>query len=56
MEGVMNASSAAQLREEGNKLYKAGKLRSAVGKYEAATKIAPAGDALPFSNLSAALF
>ncbi|KAK0113883.1 hypothetical protein ONS95_014128 [Cadophora gregata] len=44
-----------QLREEGNVLYKAGKLEHAIAKYKLAAKRAPNSSA-PLRNLSAAYF
>ena len=55
MESLPKDASAKTLREEGNALYKQGKLNQAVEKYEAAV-IADPRDPLPTSNLSAVLF
>ena len=44
------------LREQGNLLYKEGKLSAAAEKYEEASKLADPNDGLPLSNLSAVLF
>jgi tetratricopeptide (TPR) repeat protein len=48
--------SSAQLRQEGNALYKDGKFTAAIQKYEEAAKASDGKDALPYSNLSAVLF
>ncbi len=49
-------AGAARLREEGNELYKRGKLTAAATKYEEASIATDGKDPLPYSNLSAVLF
>lgn len=48
--------TSAELRQQGNSLYKQAKLHAAIEKYRAAIDVADAEDPLPVSNLSAALF
>jgi tetratricopeptide (TPR) repeat protein len=48
--------TSAQLRQDGNNLYKSGKFHAAIAKYNEANKAANGQDALPYSNLSAVLF